>query len=115
MTPEVFPSMLHSTAGKNNGLLPRHRADLYRSRLSAAPITAARLRTVRGADEALATLRWPAGAWRHAGRLLPALAVPFFDAHGRPVPDFLRLRPDHPRKDKGGKAIRYEQPRGVPV
>jgi putative DNA primase/helicase len=44
---------------------------------------------------------------------LGGLWMPYHDLYGKPT-GFGRLRPHCPRKDKNGKPIRYEQPRGEP-
>ncbi len=56
-----------------------------------------------------AAIRWKT----YRGELGDCLAIPFFDADGKPLP-YVRLKPDRPRKAKAdGKPIKYESPKGA--
>jgi hypothetical protein len=95
-------------------LLSQHLADLAKSGLSEQTIAACQFHSVTREREAREILRWD----RTAGKLLPALAIPFLDRQGNPT-GFVRLKPDHPRKAKKSdgkeRIIKYEQPKGVPL
>ena len=87
------------------GILPHHLADLRRSGLSDATIKASRVFSEVSLPKVKALLETKS----FPSRCLPALVFPFTDAEGRN--GYCRLRVDHPRTS-GGKAVRYESPRG---
>jgi hypothetical protein len=88
-------------------LQSQHLADLQRSGLNADTIQAAALHSVetRRVRELL--------NWNLAMRdgLGACLAIPFFDLDGNGT-SLVRLKPDQPRKDRDGKPIKYESPKG---
>jgi hypothetical protein len=91
------------------GLSPCHLADLRASGLSNETIVANQYRTVDGADVAK-LLNWNAADRSPLG---PCLSIPFFDIDGNPT-NYVRLKPDQPRKLKDGKVAKYESPMGIP-
>jgi putative DNA primase/helicase len=90
------------------GLTAKHLADLRASGLSDATIAACGFHSQQTAGTVQKTLRWK----RYDGSLGDCLAIPFLDAEGKPT-GYTRLKPDRPRKDKNGKPIKYESPKGA--
>ena len=88
-------------------ILPQHLADLRKSGLTDATITAAALFSETSVAKVKALLDTKA----FSSRCLPCLVFPFTDAEGRN--GYCRIRPDHPRQS-GGKPVKYESPRGQP-
>jgi len=88
-----------------SGLLPQHRADLKRSGLTDATIAACRFRSIQRQEKVQKLLGW------NPGDLGSCLVFPFFDAAGE-YTGYSRLKPDRPRKDKAGRTVKYESPRG---
>jgi DNA modification methylase len=96
----------HAAPTPTPTLLPQHLADLRKSGLLDESIAIGRFRSVY-AKEASEILGW---LWRNG----PCLAIPFFAADGTPL-DYVRLKPDRPRKDcKSGKPVKNESPKGKP-
>lgn len=89
-------------------LTPRHLADLRASGLSDEQISACGFRSLRAAGDVEKVLRWQG----YGESLGDCLAIPFFDAAGKPI-DYSRLKPDRPRKsNEDGNPIKYESPKG---
>jgi len=92
-------------------LLPHHLADLRRSGLTddqvrrcgfySEPDPTAVAKLLRRTDPKLAF------------GLGPCLCLPFFAPDGRPL-GYVRCKPDRPRSDAKGKAVKYESPVGAP-
>src|SRR5439155_13598773 len=80
-----------------------HSADLRKSGLSHQQIVACGFYSVLAPATVQRLLNWR----RNAGELGDCLAIPFFDAEGKPT-GYVRLKPDLPRKGKDGKSIKYE-------
>ncbi|MBY0455977.1 MAG: DUF3854 domain-containing protein, partial [Gemmataceae bacterium] len=112
-----------SDEGKLDHLLPRHLDDLRKSGLTDDTIRASRVRSVTDPRQVAHLLGdyLTAAAARALG---PCLAFPFLDVRGEVVTwapaggkggtatrPFARLKPDSPRT-RGGKAAKYESPRG---
>jgi putative DNA primase/helicase len=95
--------------GQGKSLLPQHLADLRKSGVSDATIHENGLHSPNTSGHVRIILRWD----RYDGRLGPCLAFPFRDMDGKLL-DYVRLKPDRPRKNKGdGKPIKYESPKGA--
>src|SRR5689334_2892835 len=99
-------------------LLPQHLADLRASGLSDAQIAASGFYSLQLPEAVRACLNWRA----HGSVPCPCLAIPFRDKDGREVcftdregraRPYVRLKPDNPRTNEDGKAIKYESPTGV--
>jgi hypothetical protein len=90
-------------------LLSQHLADLRRSGLSDEQIQACGFYSLRDPVQINTYLRWRGGG----ERLASCLAIPFRDRQGN-TNGYVRLKPDKPRKNKDGKLIRYESPKGQP-
>lgn len=86
----------------------RHLADLRLSGLSDNQIAECGFYSVNDRLQIQTLLRWK----RYDGHLGDCLAIPFRTMAGMPT-QYVRLKPDHPRKDKEGKPIKYESPQGV--
>jgi hypothetical protein len=89
-------------------LLPHHHAALRARGLTDPTITAAGLRSETSKDKLAALLKWK----RPGKTLAPAIVIPFTGADGSN--GYSRVRPDIPRRDRNGKAVKYESPRGEP-
>src|SRR4051812_43697384 len=89
-------------------LLPQQLADLRRSGLADEQIRACGIYSAADPAEIARLLRWA----RCAAALAPCLAFPYLGADGRPT-GYVRVKPDRPRRDKRGKPVKYESPRGV--
>lgn len=90
-----------------DALLPQHVDDLRKSGLSDATIQACGFRSITGSRKICNILHWK----NYPRSLGPALAIPFRRADGtRDV--YCRLKLDNPRRDKSGKLVRYESPKG---
>jgi hypothetical protein len=103
--------MLPSRNGSGNArlLLPHHRRDAENSGLNDQTIQAAELHSLTSPEEIAQKLGWR----RPARQLGACLEFPFFDVNGNLVPDFSRLKPDHPVRHKGSKKpAKYESPVG---
>lgn len=85
-------------------LLPQHLADLRKSGLSDEQIARCGFVSVRTIQRIRKVLGWP------CGELGACLAIPFKNAQGKTT-NYIRLKPDRPRKEKG-KPIKYESPKG---
>src|SRR5438309_1680371 len=97
-----------TTAPRQCDLLPHHLAGLRARGLSDATITAAGLRSETSKDKLAALL-----GWKRAGRTIaPAIVIPFTAADGSN--GYHRIRPDVPRRDRNGKPVKYESPKGQP-
>jgi putative DNA primase/helicase len=97
-----------SLAGHLSRLLPQHLADLRKSGLNDEQIAACGFTSFQAPATVQKALQWK----RYNGELGPCLAIPFFDAAGRPTA-YSRLKPDRPRAAKeDGKPIKYESPKG---
>jgi hypothetical protein len=90
------------------GLSERHVADLRSSGLSDDTIRQCRLSTTADADRISLRLRWN----RSAARLGECLEFPYCGLDGKGA-GYFRYKPDRPRADKDGKAIKYESPVGL--
>jgi|GEM_PF-5273166 len=87
-------------------LLPQHLADLRRSGLSDEHILSCGFRSSSDPAQIARLLNWK----NPAKALGPCLCIPFFRADGERL-DYVRMKPDKPRKSKnGGKSIKYESP-----
>jgi uncharacterized protein DUF3854 len=94
-------------------LTARHLAQLREgSGLSDETIVRARLRSVDNWDYIGSSLNMT--YHRDAARFGPTLEIPFPDLNGN-ASGFSRFKPSNPRRDKNGKRIRYEQPKGTPL
>lgn len=87
-------------------LLPHHLADLRRSGLTDETIAACGFRSESGYDRLALILGWR--KWHK--RMGSALVIPFHAQDG--ANGYCRLKPDTPRRDRNGKPIKYESPRG---
>lgn len=110
---------------------PRPPAPVVRSLRDARPLSPEHTAQLRGSgltDESIAGNRfYSEGSAPALGALLnhkwhqslgAGLVIPFFvpTATDTNVPPFFhRVRPDHPRTNKEGKAVKYEQPMGVGI
>jgi len=90
-------------------LSDQHRADLRASGLSDAHITAAGLYTEYDPTAVSKLLNWS----RPAPKLGPCLCFPYFAPDGAPS-GYAVLKPTTPR-ERDGKKVKYESPRGVPL
>ena len=88
-------------------LLPHHLADLRRSGLTDATITAAGVYSETSVDKLAAILDWP----KYRPSMGPAIVFPFTNSEGHN--GYARVKPDRPRKMKG-KPAKYESPHGKP-
>jgi hypothetical protein len=86
-------------------LLPQHLADLRASGLSDDTIRRCGFHSVITPTQVTRLLRWRG----RAKALGACLAIPFTQA-----PGYVRLKPDNPRRDRRGKAVKYESPVGRP-
>jgi len=98
---------VNGQTGTNGTLLPQHLADLRKSGLSDATIADCGYISLQDLVSIRETLGWK----RYDGKLGACLAFPFVNANGQPT-GYVRLKPDRPRKDKNGKSIKYESPKG---
>lgn len=89
-------------------LLDHHRAGLRARGLADLTITAAGLDSETSKDKLAALLGWK----RPNKTLAPAIVIPFHGPDG--VNGYCRVRPDVPRKDRNGKDVKYESPKGQP-
>ena len=89
-------------------LLPQHLEDLRRSGLSDQQIESCGFRSEADPAKWSKLLNWKS-ARKEAGAVL---CIPFFGANGNPL-DYIRVKPDKPRKGKDGKPIKYESPKGA--
>src|SRR5206468_3537951 len=80
-------------------LLPQHLADLRKSGLSDEQIRWCGFHSLQAPARIQKALNWK----RYNGQLGDCLAFPFLDAEGK-LTEYVRLKPDRPRKDKEGKA-----------
>jgi putative DNA primase/helicase len=80
-----------------------------RTALNDATIQVARFSSVTHPEEIAGILRWKS----YYGGLGACLCIPYLDSQGEPS-GYCRLKPDTPRKDKEGKPIKYEAPKGKP-
>jgi hypothetical protein len=92
--------------GKPLPLSERHLEDLRSSGLTDATIRAAGIYSEKDEDRLAKLLNWSGGA----GTLHDALVFVYRDVDGEPV-GYAGLKPDSPRFDRDGKAIRYEAPK----
>ncbi len=90
-------------------LSKKHLADLRASGLSDRQIHRCCFRTVSDPVKVQEILRWK----RSAEALGDCLCIPFVDTTGERT-GYCRLKPDRPRKDQNGRAIKYESPKGLP-
>jgi len=90
-------------------LLPQHVADLRRSGLSDQQIRCCAFTSMNGQHDVAEMLNWESPA----KSIMPVLVIPFIGADGEPT-GYHRVKPDKPRKDKQGKLIKYESPKGQP-
>lgn len=95
-------------------LLPQHEADLAKSGLTDDTIAAAEIASATDAAKTSQALGWE----YPAKNLGACLVIPYFDASGRRIAEYVRLKPDKPRtpSDKiTGKprVAKYESPRGA--
>src|SRR5262245_14464205 len=97
----------NGTAAPLPDLSESHLADLRASGLSDETIRACGLFSEIDAVKIGETLNWNGPA----ETLGACLVIPFFDLDGRPN-GYMRVKPTCPRKDKDGKPIKYESPRG---
>jgi hypothetical protein len=92
---------------ENGSLLPQHLADLHKSGLTDETIRACGFHSITDPKIIARSLNWKG----NASQLGPCLAIPFVDLAGKQA-GYQRLKPDRPRKDKDGKPIKYESPKG---
>ncbi|MFL5242384.1 MAG: phage/plasmid primase, P4 family [Gemmataceae bacterium] len=90
-------------------LLPQHLADLRRSGLSDCQIAACGFTSSNRQHDVAEWLNWESPA----KSIMPCLIFPFVDLDGKGS-GYCRVKPDKPRKDKKGKPVKYESPRGLP-
>jgi putative DNA primase/helicase len=90
------------------GVLAHHLAALRARGLTDETIKAAGITSEYSKDRLATLLKWKR-PWK---TLAPAILIPFYAADGSN--GYCRVRPDTPRKDANGKAIKYESPRGEP-
>src|SRR5687768_11855828 len=95
-------------------LLPQHLADLRRSGLSDRTIREAGLYSLTDPARVRRALNWSGADGRdRATALGPCLAFPFHTLTGQVLANYLRLRPDNPRRDPiKDRANKYESPAG---
>jgi hypothetical protein len=94
---------------KRPALLSQHVEDLRRSGLTDETIAAAGIYSTDDADEVRRILKWNRGG----DAMLPAMVFPFRNVLGMES-CYSRIKADKPRKDKDGKPIKYESPKGEP-
>jgi Domain of unknown function (DUF3854) len=105
-------------------LLAHHLEDLRRSGLSEDSIHAGGFFSMTKSEDVRRALNW---GHSYRGELGPCLAIPFFDANGRPMrqakhfhavsgdyADYVRLKPDSPGLNDEGTPRKYESPCGEP-
>ena len=88
-------------------LLDHHVAELRRSGLTDETIKAAGIYSEVAPAKLAALLDWK----KYPSKCAPAIVFPFIGADGRN--GYCRVKPDRPRQI-GGKAVKYESPRGQP-
>ncbi len=88
-------------------ILPHHLAELRRSGLTDETNKAAGIYSEVAPAKLAAILDWK----KYPSKCAPAMVFPYVDANGRN--GYARVKPDRPRLS-GGKAIKYESPRGQP-
>jgi putative DNA primase/helicase len=103
------PPNVNGAYGPLPRLTPRHLADLRKSGLTDETIARCGFYSLRRPIDIQKILRWEG---RYNGALGECLAIPFFDAEGKPT-GHVRLKPDRLRKAKDGKPIKYESPKGI--
>ncbi|MSR55802.1 MAG: DUF3854 domain-containing protein [Gemmataceae bacterium] len=86
-----------------------HEADLIASGITRDAWEAAGLYTEEDPKRVSDLLAWPYSA----KKLGPCLCFPYFDIDGKPL-DYVRVKPRTPRRNKEGKTVKYEAPRGKP-
>ena len=91
-----------------HGIFPHHLAELRRSGLTDATIRAAQIQSQADCNALAAILGWR----KYRKAMGAALVFPYTDDQGRN--GYTRIKPDRPRKDRNGKPIKYESPRGQP-
>lgn len=90
-------------------LTPAHLADLRKSGLSDEQIERCAYSSLQAPESIRQRLGWA----KYDGALGDCLAIPFFDAAGKPM-GYCRLKPDRPRRQKeDGKPVKYESPKGA--
>ena len=92
-------------------LLSHHQADLRRSGLTDDQVRRCGFYTE--SDPAAITKLLRRTDQMLAFALTPCLCLPFFAPDGRPL-GYVRCKPDRPRADAKGKAVKYESPVGAP-
>ena len=90
-------------------LTSRHLAELRDSGLTDETIATAGLRSLDNPVEIARLLHWD----RAAKRLGSCLIFPYHSLSGE-YTGLSRIKPGHPRRNKDGKACKYEQPRNTP-
>jgi P4 family phage/plasmid primase-like protien len=93
--------------GVDTLLLPQHLADLRKSGLSDDYIRRCYFYSLQASARIQKVLTWR----RYNGELGDCLAIPFTDSKGNRH-GYIRLKPDRPRTNKEGKAVKYESPKG---
>ena len=94
--------MSNSSRARGPVLLEQHVEHLRGSGLTDETIEQAGLYSITDPDDARRDLRWKPGGGHPP---VPAIAIPYED-------NYLRARPDTPRKDREGKDVKYEAPVG---
>ena len=90
-------------------LTAAHLADLQKkSGLSDEQIECCGFYSLQAPESVKQRLRWK----KYNGALGDCLCIPFTDASGNPT-GYARLKPDRPRRQKDGKPVKYESPKGA--
>ena len=110
--PSTLPIVSEAPAGaimpqEFRHLLTHHLAALRKRGLGDEIILASRVYSETVANKLASILDWN----KVSGKLTPAIVIPFFNAQNQN--GYSRVRPDRPRV-QGGRAIKYESPKGQP-
>ena len=107
---DLFPPLPADQLVAGTDLLPHHRRELCEgSGLSMETIVEAGIHSETSAAKLKILLNWP----KMAARAASGIVIPFHNLAGA-FTGFSRFKPDNPRKDRDGKPVKYESPRGVP-
>jgi hypothetical protein len=94
-------------AEAKNSLLPTHLSDLHRIGLSDDQIRDCGFRSESDPDVWSRILNWNS-PFPNGGA---ALCLPYYDEDGQEI-DFIRVKPDNPRKNRDGQPFEVESPKG---
>jgi P4 family phage/plasmid primase-like protien len=103
------PKRLRAIDTTHPPLLPQHLEDLHRSGLTEMTVKAAGLFSLTDPVEVGKCLGWR-GPARQLG---PCLAFPYYGQDGA-ASGYVRLKPDRPRTEEGGRIVKYESPKKQP-